>query len=100
MKEAIITISERRLDANNYQTYMKQIEQSIKEGCSRIFVDLHNVNFIDTHGLGVLVRGWRLAQQKEIHFRVRGVRHELVKMIFRLTDIERLFPVEYDLLPK
>ncbi len=41
MKEAIITISERRLDANNYQTYMKQIEQSIKEGCSRIFVDLH-----------------------------------------------------------
>lgn len=96
MSEAIISIPERRLDSTNYQTYIKQIEQCIKAGCTQVFVDLDLVEFLDSHGLSVLVKGWRLAQQKQVHFRVRGVRHEPVKMVFQITNIERLFPVEYD----
>lgn len=95
-KETIISIPERRLDSTNYQIYMKHIEQSIKAGCTRVFVDLSLVHFLDSHGLSVLVKGWRLAQQKQVHFRVRGVRHEPVKMVFQITNIERLFPVEYE----
>ncbi len=85
------------MDGTNYLPYLKKIERAIKEGTQQVIVDLSQVTFLDTYGLSVLVKGWRLAQQKEIPFRVRGVNHEPVKMVFKITDIERLFPVEYDL---
>jgi len=100
LQTAIISIPLGRMDSTNYQPYLKNIERAINEGCQQVIVDLSQVTFLDTYGLSVLVKGWRLAQKKEIPFRARGVKQEPVKIVFKITDIERLFPVEYDLVHK
>jgi len=88
------------MDGTNSQKYLKEIERCLNAGCRQLVIDLSQVSFVDTHGLGVLVKGWRLTQQKQIPFRVRGVIQEAVKIVFQVTNIERLFPVEYTTLPK
>jgi anti-sigma B factor antagonist len=84
-----------RVDIQNYQYYLAQIREALKAGGKEIAVDLSEVTFLDTYGLSVLVKGSKLAQEHRASFRVLGVRHLAVKMVFEVTNIERLFPVVY-----
>jgi len=40
---------------------------------------------MDTYGLSVLIKGFKLAEKAGVSLQVRVVRHEAIKSIFRVT---------------
>jgi anti-sigma B factor antagonist len=64
----------------------------IESGCSRIIVDLQDVGFIDSSGLGVLVGGLRRAKERDGTIRLVCTRDNILK-IFRITGLDKVFAI-------
>lgn len=73
------------------ETLIDQIES----GCARIIVDLENISFIDSSGLGVLVGGLRRAKEHDGAIRLVCTRDNVLK-IFRITGLDKVFPIFSD----
>jgi anti-sigma B factor antagonist len=65
---------------------------AVAEGCRTLIVDLDRVGFIDSSGLGVLVGALRRAREANGDLRIVSGRDAVVK-IFRITGLDRVFPV-------
>ncbi|MFM7469943.1 MAG: STAS domain-containing protein [Nodosilinea sp. LVE1205-7] len=82
------------LDGTRAEYFRKTIDEALLEGAEVILIDLKDITFIDSSGLGVLVI---LLKQ------VRGFNRQLclcsindqVKMLFELTSMDQVFKV-YD----
>jgi anti-sigma B factor antagonist len=61
-------------------------------GCTTVIVDMDNVSFIDSSGLGVLVGALRRSREASGELRLVVSRDNLVK-IFRITGLDRVFPM-------
>ncbi|MRR11116.1 anti-sigma factor antagonist, partial [bacterium] len=57
-----------------------------------ILVDLDEVGFIDSSGLGVLVGGMRRVKERSGSLRLVCTRENILK-IFRITGLDKVFPV-------
>ncbi|MDO8986896.1 MAG: STAS domain-containing protein, partial [Coriobacteriia bacterium] len=55
-------------------------------------VDLEQVGFIDSSGLGVLVGGLRRAKENSGAIRLVCSRENILK-IFRITGLDKVFPI-------
>jgi anti-sigma B factor antagonist len=65
---------------------------AVADGCRVVVVDLDKVGFIDSSGLGVLVGALRRAREAQGDLRIVSARETVVK-IFRITGLDRVFPV-------
>jgi anti-sigma B factor antagonist len=65
---------------------------AVADGCSTVIVDLDRVGFIDSSGLGVLVGALRRAREADADLRIVSGREAVVK-IFRITGLDRVFPI-------
>lgn len=61
-------------------------DASIKE----IVLDMANVSAIDSSGVGVLVRGYRVLMQRNAQIKLEGVRPKLQE-IFKITGLDKIF---------
>ena len=68
----------------------------LESGHVNIIVDLENVAFIDSSGLGVLVGGLRRAKERSGTVRLVCTRENILK-IFRITGLDKVFPVFFDI---
>lgn len=66
--------------------------EEIASGCSNVLVDLEDVGFIDSSGLGVLVGGMRRAKEGGGTIRLVCTRDNILK-IFRITGLDKVFPI-------
>jgi anti-sigma B factor antagonist len=64
----------------------------IEGGSRRIVVDLANVDFLDSTGLGVLVEGLRRAKSREGDLSVVATQEKILK-IFDITGLNRAFSI-------
>jgi anti-sigma B factor antagonist len=62
------------------------------DSCRVVIVDLDKVGFIDSSGLGVLVGALRRAREADGDLRIVSACEAVVK-IFRITGLDRVFPV-------
>ena len=74
------------------ETLVEQVES----GCVRIIVDLDEVGFIDSSGLGVLVGGLRRVKEQDGAIRLVCTRENVLK-IFRITGLDKVFPIFSDI---
>jgi anti-sigma B factor antagonist len=65
---------------------------AVSDGCRVLIVDLDGVGFIDSSGLGVLVGALRRTREVKGDLRIVSARETVVK-IFRITGLDRVFPV-------
>jgi len=68
------------------------IVEAIDAGCVNIVVDLENVGFIDSSGLGVLVSGLRRVKERQGTLRLVCT-HDGILKIFRITGLDKVFPL-------
>ena len=68
----------------------------IEGGCTHVIVNLDDVAFIDSSGLGVLVGALRRARERNGAVRIVCTRENILK-IFRITGLDKVFPVFSDL---
>jgi anti-sigma B factor antagonist len=64
----------------------------IEEGKLRVVIDMQQVDFLDSTGLGVLVEGLKRIKTREGTFSIVATQDKILK-IFDITGLNRAFPI-------
>jgi len=70
----------------------QKLTEVIDAGCVNVVVDLQNLGFIDSSGLGVLVSGLRKVKEHGGTLRLVCTKDSILK-IFRITGLDKVFPL-------
>ncbi len=88
----LIEIKEERLDAHNSAELKAQMLHLFEEGKTSMVIDLHEVRFVDSSGLGALVSGFKNASARSGNLKLSGLQPQ-VKSMFELTRLHRVFEI-------
>jgi len=70
----------------------QELTEVIDSGCVNVVVDLQNLGFIDSSGLGVLVSALRKVKEHGGTLRLVCTKEGILK-IFRITGLDKVFPL-------
>lgn len=88
----ILYVREERLDAHNSGDLKSELARLFGEKEKNILVDLKDVRFIDSSGLGALVSGFKNAISQQGSLKLSGLQPQ-VKSMFELTRLHRVFEI-------
>jgi len=88
----VINVKEERLDAHNSGDLKSEMQKLFEEGTKNILVDLKDVRFIDSSGLGALVSGFKNAISHQGNLKLSSLQPQ-VKSMFELTRLHRVFEI-------
>lgn len=88
----VIHINEERLDAHNSADLKLELLKLFEAGNRDLLVDLKEVRFIDSSGLGALVSGFKNATSSHGSLRLAALQPQ-VKSMFELTRLHRVFEI-------
>ncbi len=91
-KLVVITIKEERLDAHNANDLKAELLALFEQGKRNILIDLKDVRFIDSSGLGALVSGFKNAITNQGSLKLASLQTQ-VKSMFELTRLHRVFDI-------
>lgn len=66
-----------------------RIDDLVAAGRTRVVVDLHAVDFIDSSGLGALIGGLKTARQQGGELRIAAAGDQ-VRAVLKLTNLDRI----------
>ena len=92
----VVAVKEGRLDAHNSGELKDRILKVLEEGGRNLIVDLGEVQFIDSSGLGALLSGYKNATLRSSAFVLANLQPR-VKSMFELTRLHRVFEIYPDL---
>ena len=82
---------EGRLNMVSADRLRSGIETLVSDGCGRVVVDLAEVSFMDSSGLGALIGGVKAARRAGGDLRIAAPPDQ-VRLVLRLTNMERILP--------
>ena len=88
----VIYVRETRLDAHNSEELKVEMNRLFEGGARNLIVDLKDVRFIDSSGLGVLVSGFKNASTRQGTLKLSGLQTQ-VRSMFELTRLHRVFDI-------
>ena len=88
----VIFVHEERLDAHNSGDLKVEMQRLFMEGKKNVLVDLSDVRFIDSSGLGALVSGFKNAISNQGNLKLSSLQPQ-VKSMFELTRLHRVFEI-------
>jgi anti-sigma B factor antagonist len=93
-KNEVVTVyvKEERLDAHNSGDLKLEMQRLFMEGKKNVLVDLMEVRFIDSSGLGALVSGFKNAISNQGNLKLSSLQPQ-VKSMFELTRLHRVFEI-------
>ncbi|MEL6928969.1 MAG: STAS domain-containing protein [Cyanobacteria bacterium J06600_6] len=83
------------LDGTKAADFQHQVEQSIESGVHTILVDFHQVTFMDSSGLGALVKALKTVKAADVSFFLCSI-NEQIGMLFELTSMDEYFTILRD----
>lgn len=90
----IARLTEKSLDASNVQAFRTAIVPQLEQH-DKIVLDLSNVEFIDSAGVGTLISCLRIVTERQGQLRLCGL-NRAVRALFELMRMHRLFEVHPD----
>ena len=88
----LIEVKEERLDAHNSGNLKTEMLSLFEEGKHELVIDLKDVRFVDSSGLGALVSGFKNASARNGNLKLCGLQPQ-VKSMFELTRLHRVFEI-------
>ena len=88
----VIFVQEDRLDAHNSEELKAEMNLLFAAGAIELIIDLKDVRFIDSSGLGVLVSGFKNASTRQGSLKLSGLQAQ-VRSMFELTRLHRVFDI-------
>jgi anti-sigma B factor antagonist len=88
----VIHLDEERLDAHNSADLKIEVQRLFEGGKLNLLIDLQNVRFIDSSGLGALVSGFKNATSNHGTLKLSSLQPQ-VKSMFELTRLHRVFEI-------
>lgn len=92
----VLFIQEERIDAHNSGELKEAVLRLIEQGEADIIVQLAQVRFIDSSGLGALLSGYKNAAAKSGRLAISNMQPQVLSM-FELTRLNRVFDIYTDL---
>jgi anti-sigma B factor antagonist len=84
-----------RLDMGSADLLKRRVASLVEDGHSRVAVDLTEVSFIDSSGLGALISGLKSTRSAGGDLRIAAP-NEQTRMVLSLTGMERVLPEHPD----
>lgn len=81
-----------RLDAASAKEIKSKINELVKDNRVNLVMDLAEIDFIDSTGLGCMVACLRTAAKKDGDIKIAGLQPQ-VRAIFELTRLHRIFQI-------
>jgi anti-sigma B factor antagonist len=81
------------LEGDTSVQFKERLKQLIADGNIHVIVDLGNVGFLDSQGLGALISGLKVLRQVEGSFVLTNV-SEPVEAVLRITRLIRVLDIE------
>jgi anti-sigma B factor antagonist len=81
-----------RLDFNTANNFKKYLKETVEQGQVKIVLDITDVSFIDSSGLGAIVAGLRAANQAGGDVKLAGLSPQ-IRMIFELARLHKVFEI-------
>lgn len=83
------------LDSTKTADFHRKIEQSIESGVDTILIDFTNVTFMDSSGLGALVKALKTLKADNVQLFLCSI-NEQIRMLFELTSMDKFFNILSD----
>ena len=80
------------LDGTQAEIFRKEVDTALEEGVDILLIDLKDITFVDSSGLGILVVVLKKVRACNKSLYVCSI-NEQVKMLFELTSMDRVFEV-------
>jgi anti-sigma B factor antagonist len=80
------------VDIYSAPRFKEVLLQGIDDGARQVIVDLTNVTFIDSTGLGVLVSGAKRVRSQGVSFAIVSSTQSIMS-IFEITGLDRLYSI-------
>ena len=90
-KVVIVKPLEKRMDATNATDFKKQMEAFIEEGQALFILDMNEVDFVDSSGLGAIIACLKLLGGKG-DLVIASVNERVINL-FKLTRMDRVFQI-------
>lgn len=84
------------IDAVTVVTLKDALERALPSATGAVVVDLRDVSFLDSTGLGVLVSAMKAARRGGVHFRLVSDTAR-VRRVFEITGLDTVVPLDTDL---
>jgi len=78
-----------RLEMASAPAFREQVKQLVESGVTRLVVDLGEVSFVDSSGLGAVIGGLKLARQAGGDLRVARANQQVL-LVLDLTSLNRV----------
>lgn len=91
-EKTLLRMQDERLDAHNSSELKTYLQRLLENGAHTLILDLSNVRFIDSSGLGALLSGYKNASLRRAGFLLAGLQPRVHSM-FELTRLERVFDI-------
>lgn len=88
----LLELGEERLDAHNSGDLKNEMLSLFEDGKNQLVIDLKEVRFIDSSGLGALVSGYKNASARSGNLKLCALQPQ-VKSMFELTRLHRVFEI-------
>jgi anti-sigma B factor antagonist len=88
----VMFIKEDRLDANNSEDLKAELRRIFENRKKDLVIDLADIHFIDSSGLGALVSGYKNASGLHGTLKLSNLQSQ-VKSMFELTRLHRVFDI-------
>jgi anti-sigma B factor antagonist len=83
------------LDSTKAEDFRQTVDQLLREGVDVILIDLKDISFIDSSGLGTLVVLLKKVRSMERKLCICSI-NDQVRMLFELTNMDQVFDVYND----
>jgi len=90
--KTILHCHEERLDAHNSPELKEILLSRLEAGAKRLVLNLSDVHFIDSSGLGALLSGYKNANLRQGSLVLVGLQSR-VQSMFELTRLHRVFEI-------
>lgn len=91
-EKTVLILQEERLDAHNSSDFRDHILKLLEQGDQHLIIDLSEVRFIDSSGLGALLSGYKNATLRSGSLLLAGLQPR-VQSMFELTRLHRVFEI-------
>mgnify|MGYP005851049177 CR=1 FL=1 len=83
------------LDSTQADIFRKDVDEALAGGADVLLIDLKDITFVDSSGLGVLVVVLKKVRASKKQMYVCSI-NDQVRMLFELTSMDRVFEVLQD----
>lgn len=80
------------LDGTQTSAFRQQVDGALEKGAKVLLIDLKDITFVDSSGLGVLVACLKNARTAECNMYVCSI-NDQIRMLFELTSMDRVFEI-------